>query len=98
MVIEVTSNKITVYIDHKALRCVGGDLSSNRDFIDLSNTETKLFRQQDNRFSIEMDIERFVIFTEQNSQISPRFDDEQFFPRHNLKVIEILLYFKPKFY
>lgn len=90
MVIEVTSNKITVYIDHKTLRCLGGDLLSNRDLIDLSNTETKLFRQEDDRYSIEMDIEKFLIFSDQCPHIFPRYEVEPFLPRHNLKVIESL--------
>lgn len=91
MIIEFTSNKITVYIDNKTLRSTEEDLSSNRDLIDLSNTETKLFRQENNLYSIQMDIERFNVFTDQSS--FRRF--EPFFPRPNPKVIEIFpLYFK----
>lgn len=88
MVIEVQSNKITVYIDHKTLRCVGGDLNgspSSRDLVDLANSETKLFRQEDNRFSIEMDVERFVILADRSSTIFPRYELEHFPRSYGLK-------------
>lgn len=84
MIIEVSSNKITVYIDHKTLRCAGSDFTTIKDPIDISNTVTKLFRQEDDTFSIEMDIERFVILSDQSLSIEPKFPSS-----FGLKVIDV---------
>lgn len=100
MIIEVNSNKVTVYIDHKTLRSAGSDLSTDRNPIDISNTETKLFRQEDGRYSIEMDIERFVILTDQSLTYEPTFSSS-----FGLKVTDIsdlmityLFHFKRKYF
>lgn len=87
LVIVVDDGKVTVYADHQSLRCISGDLSdlsSNRKLIDFSNTETKLFRQDDNEISIEMDIEKFVIFSEPSIKILTRFEYE---PRVNFNLL-----------
>lgn len=55
--IEIDSNEVNVFADHKPLKYYGGNFNGNsytREQIDLSNTETKLFRQGGESYSIEV--------------------------------------------
>lgn len=56
LVIEVDNYKVSVHIDQKPLRYynVDANLYTNRESIDLSNTETKLFIQEGNGYSVEV--------------------------------------------
>lgn len=59
LVIEVESNEVSVFADHNPLKYYGGNFNENsytREQIDLSNTETKLFRQGGDRYSVEVKI------------------------------------------
>lgn len=57
LVIEVASNEVNIFADHKPLKYYDGNFNGNsftREQIDLSNTETKLFRQGGDRYSVEV--------------------------------------------
>lgn len=58
LIIEVDSHKVSVLVDNKPLRYYSGDLNGNlytRELINLRDTETKLFRYEDDRYSVEVD-------------------------------------------
>lgn len=57
LVIDVDSNEVKVFADYKPLTYYGGNFNGNsytREQIDLSNSETKLFRQGGDRHSVEV--------------------------------------------
>lgn len=57
LIIEVDSNDVKVFADYKPLTYYGGNFIGNsytREQIDLSNTETKLFRQGGDTHSVEV--------------------------------------------